>query len=83
MGRRGNARSAAWSAGRSRPGVPMLLGALRYIRGAEAAMAYAESRGRAFGSYDLAPLNHGIRQVRYGRGDVHVRYRATLAGLGS
>ncbi|WP_369390362.1 tetratricopeptide repeat protein [Streptomyces sp. CG1] len=45
-------------------------GALRYIREAEAAMDRAESRGKAFGSYDPAALNYHISQVRYELGDV-------------
>ncbi|WP_198668659.1 tetratricopeptide repeat protein [Streptomyces triticisoli] len=44
--------------------------ALRYIREAEAAMDRAESRGKAFGSYDPAALNYHISQVRYELGDV-------------
>ncbi|WP_258044139.1 tetratricopeptide repeat protein [Streptomyces sp. SM11] len=44
--------------------------ALRYIRGAETAMDRAESRGKAFGSYDPASLNYHISQVRYELGDV-------------
>ncbi|MFE7424087.1 tetratricopeptide repeat protein [Streptomyces sp. NPDC057545] len=45
-------------------------GALRYIREAEGAMDRAESRGKAFGSYDPAALNYHISQVRYELGDV-------------
>lgn len=45
-------------------------GALRYIREAEAAMDRAESRGKAFGSYDPSSLNYHIGQVRYELGDV-------------
>lgn len=45
-------------------------GALRHIRAAEAAMDRAESRGRAFGSYDSSALNYHISQVRYELGDV-------------
>ncbi|MGW7463283.1 tetratricopeptide repeat protein [Streptomyces xantholiticus] len=45
-------------------------GALRYIREAEGAMERAESRGKAFGSYDPAALNYHISQVRYELGDV-------------
>lgn len=45
-------------------------GALRYIREAEAAMDRAESRGKAFGSYDPAALNYHLSQVRYELGDV-------------
>ncbi|WP_251074176.1 tetratricopeptide repeat protein [Streptomyces sp. ISL-111] len=44
--------------------------ALRYIREAETAMDRAESRGKAFGSYDPASLNYHISQVRYELGDV-------------
>ena len=44
--------------------------ALRYIREAEAAMDQAESRGKAFGSYDPSTLNYHISQVRYELGDV-------------
>ncbi|MEV5578792.1 tetratricopeptide repeat protein [Streptomyces parvus] len=44
--------------------------ALRYIREAETAMDRAESRGKAFGSYDPASLNYHISQVRYEIGDV-------------
>ncbi|MFG2195691.1 tetratricopeptide repeat protein [Streptomyces sp. NPDC048639] len=44
--------------------------ALRYIREAEAAMDRAESRGKAFGSYDPAALNYHISQVRYELGDI-------------
>ncbi|WP_241740849.1 transcriptional regulator [Streptomyces sp. L2] len=44
--------------------------AMRYIREAEEAMDRAESRGKAFGSYDPAALNYHISQVRYELGDV-------------
>ncbi|ARX84745.1 transcriptional regulator [Streptomyces alboflavus] len=44
--------------------------ALRYIHEAEAAMDRAESRGKAFGSYDPSSLNYHISQVRYELGDV-------------
>ncbi|NED15872.1 transcriptional regulator [Streptomyces sp. SID9124] len=44
--------------------------ALRYIREAETAMDRAESRDKAFGSYDPASLNYHISQVRYELGDV-------------
>ncbi|WP_240676709.1 tetratricopeptide repeat protein [Streptomyces sp. B27] len=44
--------------------------ALRYLREAETAMDRAESRGKAFGSYDPASLNYHISQVRYELGDV-------------
>ncbi len=44
-------------------------GALRYIREAEAAMDRAESRGKAFGSYDPSSLNYHVSQVRYELGD--------------
>ncbi|WP_422396958.1 transcriptional regulator [Streptomyces gobiensis] len=43
--------------------------ALRYIREAETAMDRAESREKAFGSYDPAALNYHISQVRYELGD--------------
>ncbi|WP_405807526.1 tetratricopeptide repeat protein [Streptomyces sp. NBC_00210] len=43
--------------------------ALRYIREAEAAMDRAESRGKAFGSYDPSSLNYHVSQVRYELGD--------------
>jgi tetratricopeptide (TPR) repeat protein len=44
--------------------------ALHYMREAEAAMDRAESRSKAFGSYDPAALNYHIAQVRYELGDV-------------
>lgn len=44
--------------------------ALRYIREAEVAMDRAESRGKAFGSYDPASLHYHVSQVRYELGDV-------------
>ncbi|GBQ03272.1 transcriptional regulator [Streptomyces spongiicola] len=44
-------------------------GALRYVREAEGAMDRAESRGKAFGSYDPAALNYHIGRVRYELGD--------------
>ncbi|MFF3243250.1 tetratricopeptide repeat protein [Streptomyces sp. NPDC002870] len=43
--------------------------ALRHIREAEAAMDRAESRGKAFGSYDPSSLNYHVSQVRYELGD--------------
>ncbi|MEU9012028.1 tetratricopeptide repeat protein [Streptomyces sp. NPDC048479] len=43
--------------------------ALRSIREAEAAMDRAESRGKAFGSYDPSSLNYHVSQVRYELGD--------------
>lgn len=43
--------------------------ALKYIREAEAAMERAESRGKAFGSYDPASLHYHVSQVRYELGD--------------
>ncbi|MGW1195133.1 tetratricopeptide repeat protein [Streptomyces sp. NPDC002536] len=43
--------------------------ALKYIREAEAAMDRAESRGKAFGSYDPASLHYHVSQVRYELGD--------------
>ncbi|MFJ2739308.1 tetratricopeptide repeat protein [Streptomyces sp. NPDC087440] len=45
-------------------------GALRRLREAETAMDRAESRGKAFGSYDPAALNYHTSQVRYELGDV-------------
>ncbi|MCQ4044988.1 tetratricopeptide repeat protein [Streptantibioticus rubrisoli] len=45
--------------------------ALAYLRQAEAAMDKAESREKAFGSYDPAALNYHTSQVRYELGDVH------------
>jgi tetratricopeptide (TPR) repeat protein len=44
-------------------------GALRYIRETETAMDRAESRDKAFGSYDPSSLNYHISQVRYELGD--------------
>ncbi|ARH92821.1 MULTISPECIES: transcriptional regulator [Streptomyces] len=44
--------------------------ALMYLREAEVAMDRAESRGKAFGSYDPAALNYHISQVRYELGDL-------------
>lgn len=44
--------------------------ALRHIRQAEAWMDRAESRSRAFGSYDPSSLNYHVSQVRYELGDV-------------
>lgn len=44
--------------------------ALMYLREADVAMERAESRGKAFGSYDPAALNYHISQVRYELGDV-------------
>ena len=44
--------------------------ALRRLREAETAMDRAESRGKAFGSYDPAALNYHASQVRYELGDV-------------
>ncbi|MGA4849912.1 tetratricopeptide repeat protein [Streptomyces sp. G5(2025)] len=52
--------------------------ALRYIREAETAMERAESRGKAFGSYDPASLNYHISQVRYELGDVSGAIEAML-----
>ncbi|MFF0064199.1 tetratricopeptide repeat protein [Streptomyces sp. NPDC005279] len=43
--------------------------ALRHIHEAEAAMDRAESRGKAFGSYDPSSLNYHVSQVRYELGD--------------
>lgn len=44
--------------------------ALRRMHEAEAAMDRAESRAKAFGSYDPAALNYHIGQVRYELGDI-------------
>ncbi|MFD7165040.1 tetratricopeptide repeat protein [Streptomyces violascens] len=44
--------------------------ALRYMREAEASMDRAESRSKAFGSYDPSSLNYHVSQVRYELGDV-------------
>lgn len=44
--------------------------ALRYMREAETAMEKAESREKAFGSYDPSSLNYHTSQVRYELGDV-------------
>ncbi|MFB6554881.1 tetratricopeptide repeat protein [Streptomyces sp. NPDC056405] len=44
--------------------------ALRRLREAESAMERAESRSRAFGSYDPSSLLYHASQVRYGLGDV-------------
>lgn len=44
--------------------------ALRKIREAESSMERAESRSRAFGSYDPSSLNYHVSQVRYELGDV-------------
>nr|WP_171166448.1 transcriptional regulator [Streptomyces sp. I05A-00742] len=44
--------------------------ALMYIREAEAAMEKAESRARAFGSYDPSSLLYHVSQVRYELRDV-------------
>lgn len=45
--------------------------ALAYLREAEAAMEKAESREKAFGSYDPAALNYHTSQVRYELGDAN------------
>ncbi|MEU7554084.1 tetratricopeptide repeat protein, partial [Streptomyces sp. NPDC044571] len=45
-------------------------GALMRIKEAETAMEKAESRAKAFGSYDPSALNYHIGQVRYELGDV-------------
>ncbi|MFE5296484.1 tetratricopeptide repeat protein [Streptomyces sp. NPDC056632] len=45
-------------------------GALLRIKEAEVAMDRAESRARAFGSYDPSALNYHVGQVRYELGDV-------------
>ncbi|WP_307826585.1 tetratricopeptide repeat protein [Streptomyces pactum] len=44
--------------------------ALSYLREAETAMDKAESRERAFGSYDPAALNYHTSQVRFEMGDM-------------
>ncbi|AJE83125.1 hypothetical protein SLNWT_2749 [Streptomyces albus] len=44
--------------------------ALAYLGQAEVAMERAESRSRAFGSYDPSSLNYHVAQVRYLLGDV-------------
>ncbi|MGW1375230.1 tetratricopeptide repeat protein [Streptomyces sp. NPDC002446] len=44
--------------------------ALMYLREAEVAMDKAESREKAFGSYDPAALNYHTSQVRYELGDM-------------
>lgn len=45
-------------------------GALLRIKEAEQAMAKAESRAKAFGSYDPSTLNYHVGQVRYELGDI-------------
>ncbi|GAA2407457.1 hypothetical protein GCM10010433_02620 [Streptomyces pulveraceus] len=45
--------------------------ALMFLQEAEVAMARAESRGKAFGSYAPASLSYHTSQVRYEMGDVH------------
>ncbi|MFE6713182.1 tetratricopeptide repeat protein [Streptomyces sp. NPDC057695] len=45
-------------------------GALLRIQEAERAMGKAESRAKAFGSYDPSALNYHVGQVRYELGDV-------------
>ncbi|MEU8824295.1 tetratricopeptide repeat protein [Streptomyces sp. NPDC048636] len=45
--------------------------ALLRLREAESAMDKAESREKAFGSYDPASMNYHISQVRYELGDTH------------
>ncbi|MEU1630047.1 tetratricopeptide repeat protein [Streptomyces sp. NPDC020096] len=45
--------------------------ALAYLREAEVAMEKAESKERAFGSYDPAALNYHTSQVRFELGDMH------------
>ncbi|MCX5385224.1 tetratricopeptide repeat protein [Streptomyces sp. NBC_00083] len=54
------------------------VGALRYISEAEVAMDRAESRGKAFGSYDPASLHYHVSQVRYELGDVAGSVEAML-----
>ncbi|SHM38481.1 MULTISPECIES: transcriptional regulator [Streptomyces] len=44
--------------------------ALMHLREAEVAMEKAESRGKAFGSYDPAALNYHVSQVRYELGEL-------------
>ncbi|WEH32893.1 transcriptional regulator [Streptomyces sp. AM 4-1-1] len=44
--------------------------ALRLISEAEAAMEQAESRAKAFGSYDTSSLAYHVAQVQHGLGDV-------------
>ncbi|KWT59833.1 transcriptional regulator [Streptomyces albus subsp. albus] len=44
-------------------------GALSHLREAEVAMEKAESRGKAWGSYDYSSLHYHISQVRYELGD--------------
>jgi len=44
--------------------------ALRYLAEAESAMEKAESREKAFGSYDPSSLNYHVSQVRHEMGDV-------------
>ncbi|MFE2558958.1 tetratricopeptide repeat protein [Streptomyces sp. NPDC059352] len=46
------------------------VGALLRIKEAERAMDKAESRAKAFGSYDPSALNYHVGQVRYELGDV-------------
>ncbi|MGW7578262.1 tetratricopeptide repeat protein [Streptomyces sp. NPDC054765] len=50
--------------------------ALMHLQEAEVAMEKAESRGKAFGSYDPAALNYHISQVRYELGDIHGAVKA-------
>ncbi|WP_255952784.1 tetratricopeptide repeat protein [Streptomyces odontomachi] len=45
-------------------------GAMMYMQEAEKAMDKAESRQKAFGSYDPASLNYHMSQVRYEMGDL-------------
>ncbi|MCP9206856.1 tetratricopeptide repeat protein [Streptomyces cucumeris] len=45
--------------------------ALLRLREAESAMDKAESREKAFGSYDPASMNYHISQVRFELGDIH------------
>ncbi|MFJ6385258.1 tetratricopeptide repeat protein [Kitasatospora sp. NPDC092039] len=51
-------------------------GALHHLRTAEVAMEQAESKGKAFGSYDPATLSYHIAQVSYELGDREGAIRA-------
>jgi tetratricopeptide (TPR) repeat protein len=55
-------------------------GALRYMKEAEKAMDKAESREKAFGSYDPASLNYHMSQVRYEMGDLAGAVKAMQEG---
>ncbi|HEY5835120.1 tetratricopeptide repeat protein [Streptomyces sp.] len=54
--------------------------ALTYLREAEVAMEKAESRQKAFGSYDPAALNYHTSQVRYELGDLRGAVQAMQEG---